>query len=171
MASTFALPDQKLRINVYLFNLTAILSIYFLPTFSHLLSFPLYMIDPMRIIILLSVIHTSNKNAYLIALTLPLFSFLIASHPVAIKSILITSELLLNIWLFYKIYDKLTNKFTVMFISILISKIYYYLVKSVLISIGLLVGDLFSTPVYLQILVALSLGGYLYLLSRTKAGE
>ncbi len=171
MASTFALPDQKFRINVYLFNLAAIVSIYLVPTFSHILSFPVYMIDPMRIIILLSVIHTSNKNAYLIALTLPLFSFLIASHPVAIKSILITSELILNIWLFYQIYDKLSNKFSVMFLSILISKIYYYLVKFVLISKGILLGDLFSTPVYLQILVALSLGGYLFFLSKTRSGE
>jgi hypothetical protein len=168
MTDTLVLTDQKLRINSYFFNLAAVVSIYLVPTFSHLLSFPVYMIDPMRIIILLSVIHTSNKNAYLIALTLPIFSFLIASHPVAIKSILITSELVLNIWLFYQIYNKLSNKFSIMFLSIVISKVYYYLIKAILVSSGILQGEIFSTPIYLQIAVASALGGYLYLFSGAK---
>jgi hypothetical protein len=56
-----------------------------------------------------------------------------------------------------------------MFISIILSKIYYYLVKSILVSTGILQGELFSTPVYLQIAVALILSGYLYFISRKKS--
>lgn len=169
MNDSFVLSNRKIKINSYLFNLAAIVGIYLVPTISHFFSIPVYMIDPMRIIILLSVIHTSNRNAYLIALTLPLFSFLISSHPVAVKSLLITSELVLNIWLFYEIYKKLSNKFAVMFISILVSKIYYYLAKSILVSTGIQQGELFSTPVYLQIAIALILSGYLYFISRVKS--
>lgn len=169
MSNSLVLSNKNIKINSNLFNLAAIICIYLLPAFSHLLSFPLYMVDPMRVIILLSVIHTSNRNSYLIAFTLPLFSFLIASHPVAAKSLLIGTELILNIWLFYQIYNKLTNKFFVMFVSILISKIYYYLAKSILISAGLLQVELISTPVYLQLAVAMLISGYLLFITRLKS--
>lgn len=169
MSNSLVLSNKNIKINSHLFNLAAIICIYLLPAFSHLLSFPLYMVDPMRVIILLSVIHTSNRNSYLIAFTLPLFSFLIASHPVAAKSLLIGTELILNIWLFYQIYNKLTNKFFVMFVSILISKIYYYLAKSILISAGLLQVELISTPVYLQLAVAMLISGYLLFITRLKS--
>ena len=169
MSNSYVLPGKVVRINSYLYNLIAVVLIYLIPTISHLLSLPVYLIDPMRIVILLSVIHTSNKNAYLIALTLPLFSFLIASHPVALKSLLITSELVLNIWLFFAIYNRVTNKFAAMFLSIILSKIYYYIVKSCLVSNGFLSGDIISTPVLLQLLTALVIRIYFYLISKPRA--
>ncbi len=43
--------------------------------------------------LILAIAHTSRKNAYLIALTLPLFSLLISAHPSLIKTSLITGEL------------------------------------------------------------------------------
>ncbi len=135
-----------------LFNLSAILFIYFIPAISHLIALPVYLIEPMRLAIILSVAHTSKTNAFIIAGTLPLFSFFISSHPYLIKSLLIMSELLLNVWLFFFLSEKLKNKFAAMLISISISKIFYYSVKLTLLSTFLINGDLISTPIYIQLI-------------------
>ncbi len=47
--------------------------IYFVPAISHLLSFPLYLVEPMRVMLIIAIAHTTKRNAYLIALTLPVF--------------------------------------------------------------------------------------------------
>lgn len=168
MTGAYAMPGQRLRVNPFIFNLSAVFVIYFLPAFSHILSLPVYMLDPMRIIVLLSVVHTSKRNAYLIAATLPLFSLLVSGHPVGVKSILIVSELILNIWLFFKLYGIVSNKFTVMLSSIIASKIYYYSAKAFLLSAGFLAGEIISTPLILQAAVALVIGTY-FLLVYTKS--
>ncbi len=81
-------------------DLLALAFIYFTPAISHLFSFPVYFLEPMRIMLILAIVHTSKKNAYILAFTLPLFSFLISSHPSPIKTCLISGELLLNVWLY-----------------------------------------------------------------------
>lgn len=171
MTDEYALPGQRLIINPLIFNIAAVFVTYFLPAFSHLLSIPVYMLDPMRIIVLLSVVHTSKRNAYLIAATLPLFSFLVSGHPVGVKSVLIVSELILNAWLFYRLYEMASNKFAVMVISIAVSKIYYYAAKTFLVSTGILAGEIISTPLILQVVVILSIGEYFYLISQQRSGR
>lgn len=168
MDNALTLDRKPLTAANILFDLLAVAFVYFLPAISHLLSVPVYLADPMRIVILLAVIHTSFRNSYLIALTLPLFSFLIASHPVAIKSLLISAELLLNIYLFYKLSDYLKNSFTLMFVSILISKIFYYAVKYLLLSSTLLEGELVSTSLYIQLIVMVIISGYYFFMKNNK---
>jgi hypothetical protein len=112
--------------------------------------------------LVLSLAHTKKNNAYLIALSLPLFSFLISSHPSVLKSLLITGELCLNVWLFFYLSDKVKNIFGAAVLSILISKIAYYIFKFLFISAGLLNSDLVSTPLLLQFSVMLILSGYLF---------
>jgi len=165
MNNTIALNKKEFTTGSILFDLAAVTFVYFTPAISHMINIPLYLADPMRIIILLSLIYTSRKNAYLIALTLPLFSFIISSHPLAIKSLLITSELILNIFLFYRLSKYISNYFLLMFTSILISKIFYYTVKYVLINTTLLPGELISTPILLQLGVMLIISGYFYIVN------
>jgi len=71
----------------------ALAIIYFIPTLTHLFSFPLYYIEPMRIMVILAIAHTTKRNAYLLALTLPLFSLLVSGHPILYKSLLMSVEL------------------------------------------------------------------------------
>lgn len=164
--SVYSLSISKIK-NI-VFDLVALLAIYLVPAVSHLLSFPVYYLEPMRIMLILAVAHTSRKNAYLIALTLPLFSFLISAHPSLIKTSLITGELLLNVWLFFFLSEKLSHKTLSIFLSIIASKIFYYLIKFLLITFALMSGDLISTPLYIQILMIIVLSGYIYLMSFDK---
>ena len=122
MENTSVYPLSISKIKNIVFDLIALLAIYLIPAVSHLLSFPVYYLEPMRIMLILAIVHTSRKNAYLIALTLPLFSMLISAHPSLVKTSLITGELLLNVWLFFLLSEKLSNKIWVSFHSIVVSK-------------------------------------------------
>ena len=165
MENTSVHPLSISKIKNIVFDLIALLAIYLVPAVSHLLSFPVYYLEPMRIMLILAIVHTTRKNAYLIAFTLPLFSLLISAHPSLIKTSLVTGELLLNVWLFFFISEKLSNKTLSVFLSIIVSKIFYYLIKYLLITSAVMVGDLISTPIYIQIIMLFVLSGYIYLMS------
>jgi len=165
MENTSVFPLTIPKIKNIVFDLIALLAIYLVPAVSHLLSFPVYYLEPMRIMLILAIVHTSRKNAYLIALTLPLFSMLISAHPSLVKTSLITGELLLNVWLFFLLSEKLSNKTLSIFLSIVVSKIFYYLVKFLLVTSALISGDLIATPIYIQIIMLFVLSGYIYLMS------
>lgn len=154
-----------------IFDISALALIYFLPTITHFFSFPLYYADPMRIVLILCLAHTSKSNAFIIALTLPVFSFIIASHPSMYKSLLIASELLLNLALFYYISRKINNVFGTMLISIALSKLFYYLAKSFFISGGLIEGQLVTTPIWIQAVAALIFSVYAYVILRNRTEQ
>lgn len=169
MEKAISIIDFKSNAKTYLIDLSLILLIYFLPALSHLFAFPVYYLDPMRIALVVALIHTSKKNAYLIALTLPLFSFLISSHPQILKTFLISAELIINLSLFFLLKSKLKNVFMSLFVSIIISKVIYYFLKFTLISSSLLDDKLFSTPFYFQLISATVLSTYIYLINRTSS--
>jgi hypothetical protein len=165
MEITSVHPLSISKIKNTIFDLSALLLIYLVPTVSHLLSFPVYYLEPMRIMLILALAHTTRKNTYLIALTLTLFSMLISAHPSLMKTSLITAELLLNVWLFFFLSEKLSNKTLGIFLSIIASKIFYYLVKFLLITSVLMNGELLSTPMYIQIIMLFVFSSYIYLIS------
>lgn len=168
MEKALSIIDFKSNIKTYLIDFSLLLLIYFLPAISHLFAFPIYYLDPMRIALVVALIHTSKKNAYIIAITLPLFSFLISSHPQILKSFLLSAELIINLGLFFFIKDKLKNVFATLFISIVISKVIYYFLKFVLIYFTLLNDKLFSTPFYFQLISVFVLSSYIYIVNRTS---
>ncbi len=169
MEQAISLTKLKANIKTFLIDLSLLSGIYFLPALSHLLAFPVYYLDPMRIALVVALIYTSRKNAYLIALTLPLFSFIISSHPQFVKTFLLSAELLINLGLFFVFNDRIKNVFAALLLSIAVSKVIYYLLKFIFINFALLDDKLFSTPYYFQILSAILLSSYLYLLSRKKS--
>ena len=142
--------------------------VYFIPALTHIVGFPLYYFEPMRIMVILAIAHTTKKNAYLLAITLPLFSLMMSGHPVFYKSLLMSVELCLNVYLFYLISKKIHNLFFSMLISIILSKAIYYLVKFVLINISIVSLELVSTPLLIQLFVSLAISGYLFLIIYRK---
>lgn len=147
-----------------LLDFSALAFIYLVPTFSHLLSLPLYFIEPMRLMLVLSLVHTTKRNAYIIALSLPLFSFLISSHPVFAKMLLIAFELGLNVFLFYLLKDAIKKIFPAILLSIILSKVAYYSIKFLLIYFMVLNTALISTPIFIQIITTFIFSLYLFML-------
>ncbi len=130
--------------------------IYFVPTISHLLSFPLYLLDPMRIAVLGSLLFLRDKsNAFVLAASLPLFSYFVGGHPILLKSVLISMELIVNVTILLCLKNKVKNIFTAVLLSILLSKLMYYFVKYMLISLGFLNMEMLTTPLLIQVGVTL----------------
>jgi len=167
MENITALVKSKEGIKSILLDVTALAFIYFVPAISHMFSIPFYLFEPMRIMLILSMAHSGKLNNYLIAFSLPLFSLLISSHPSFEKAILLTAELVLNVWLYYE-FSKKFNGFFSALLAIGIGKVFYYGLKYVFISLGLLDGDLVTTPIYLQIITMAVLSGYIYLVTSGK---
>jgi len=146
----------------YSLNIFALVFIYITPAISHLVAYPIYYFEPMRVFLIFTMVHTKKKNAYILALTLPLFSFLVSSHPSLVKTALITFELSLNVFLFYLLSEKIKNNFLAIFLSISISKIVYYAIKYFLINLTLLNSGLISTSILIQLGTTIVLSGYAY---------
>jgi hypothetical protein len=116
-------------------------------------------------------LHTSKRNTFIIALTLPLFSFLISSHPSIIKAGLLGTELLLNVILFFILFAKTKSRIISLVVSVIFSKIIYYVMKYVLIENGLLADKLFSTPFFYQAVVVLIISLYVLIFEKIKSKE
>jgi len=159
------------KLRVIVFDLIALSVIYLIPTFSHIINFPVYYLDPMRLMLFFVIIHTDRKNSYLIAATLPLVSYLFSSHPILIKSLTMSVELLLNVWLFYEFSKLFKNKFIPASLSIIVSKIVYYVIKYFLVSISLISTDIISTPLYFQIAVLLLISSYALVIIPRRSGD
>jgi hypothetical protein len=159
---------SKPSVNGILIDISALAFIFFSPALAHLVNFPLYMIEPMRVMLILSIVHSTRRNSILLALTLPLFSFAVTSHPVFIKMLIITGELLVNTLLFYLLYGKLRNGFTAMFLAIISSKIVCYLLYLVFFPLAFVIAE--ANPLFLgiQLLTTLVFSGYLLVAYKTK---
>lgn len=164
--NTSVLALTSMRLRTILIDITALALIYFVPALSHMLALPIYLVEPMRIMLILAIAHTSKRNAYLLALTLPLFSFLVSGHPIFLKSLLISIELAVNVWLFFRLSKIIRNNFTAMAAAIIGSKLLYYLLKFALLSAALMQGGLVSAPVYLQMATTTVFSAYVFFVWR-----
>lgn len=160
---------SKRTISYVVFDILALAFIYLVPTISHMLSLPLYLIEPMRIALILALVHTTKRNAYIIALTLPIFSYLVSAHPVFYKMLLISGELVLNVWLFYFLLGRTKNVFASILSSIIVSKAIYYLAK--FIALALIFNStesIISTPLRIQVITTLVFSVYLWLMFKKR---
>lgn len=168
MEKALSLPKVRSNSGVLIFDLIIISFIYFLPAISHLLAFPIYYFDPMRIALVFALLHTTKRNTFIIAITLPLFSFIISSHPSLVKSGLIAAELIINILLFFVLYNKIKSQVIALTLSIILSKVVYYFLKFTLIEFGFLSDKLFSTPFYYQIITLFLITLYVFTFEKLK---
>jgi hypothetical protein len=118
----------------------------------------------MRLLIILAIAHTSRRNAYVLAIVLPVFSYVISSHPSMFKMLAIMMELILNIWLFFYLWKRMKTIFVAMLASIVISKMVYYLLKYIMIRLDLIEGTLIATPWLAQMIMALAFSMYIWII-------
>ncbi len=153
---------------ILLINSLGLLFVYLVPTLSHYLAWPVYLLEPMRWVVILAVIHTNRYNAYILAATLPVFSMVTLGHPVLYKSLLIAMELIINVWVFLYLKTKLQSGALALGIAVIVSKVIYYVAKFAFISFALLSGSLVASPLYFQALVVLGISLYAFLIFRKR---
>lgn len=161
-------------LNIGLTDAGAILLIFLVPALSHLTAVPFYLADPMRLAVLGALLITRNwKNSLALAVALPLVSFAISGHPVFPKCLVIAAELSVNVLLFAWLAGRALKASSAAagliglaaFASILVSKIFYYGLKALVLSAGLLQMELVATALWIQLIVALVISiafGFLY---------
>jgi len=171
MHHLLAVDYKSKRVGYVVADVLIVAFIYLIPTLSHLTSIPFYLFEPMRLALVFCIINTNRKNSLFIALTLPFISLLISAHPVVIKSILITAELVINVLAFYFFAKRMKNVFISMFLSILIAKVFYYFSKIVFLGFGLIRGDLVSTPLLIQYVMILIFSFYAVLAMKKSSGS
>ncbi|MFH0893793.1 MAG: hypothetical protein V2A54_05095 [Bacteroidota bacterium] len=162
------LNRQSILIRNILFDIAAVTLIIFTPAFSHLTAIPIWMIEPMRILVILALLHTRSANAFALALILPFTSWLTSGHPELIKMVIITAELLANAFIFLLIKQMFQNLFLSVLVSIVASKIFCYLLYLIVFPISFFISE--SEPDFLLVQIVLSfvLAGYGFMTGMKK---
>lgn len=156
MAASIA---RKKAFGIGLTDAVAVLFILGVPALSHLTSVPFYLLDPMRLAVLGALLASRSRvNGLVLAVALPLVSFAISGHPVFPKCLVIAAELSVNVLLFswlVKAFSAAPVRIGLAaFISILLSKVFYYGLKALVLGAGLMQMELVSTALWVQLVVA-----------------
>lgn len=161
------LSPRNITVDIVIF-----VSIFFIPALSHVAPFPLYLLDPMRILLFAGyLLSRQNANTFILAVAMPLFSSLVTGHPPVFKALLISVELVVNIFLLVQLIDRTKLHLALsLFLSMIASKLVYYGLKSVFIYSGLIEGELITTNLWVQLgtVVFITLTFYLVW---TKTGQ
>ena len=157
---TRILTPRNITVDIVIF-----VCIFFIPALSHVAPFPLYLLDPMRILLFAGyLLSRQNANAFLLALAMPLFSALVTGHPPFFKALLISVELVVNIFLLVKLIDRTKLYLALsLFLSMVASKLVYYGMKVIFIHSGLIDGELITTNLWLQLVTGVFITLVFYL--------
>jgi len=169
---TTALAALHKHRSTILIDIGLLAALYLLPAFSHLTALPLYMFEPMRVALLVALLFTARANAFLIAFTLPLASFLLSGHPVPVKALLMGIELTVLVACYGYLAQKLrVPAFAALAAAILAGKLVYYAMKYLALGAGWLGGSLVSTPLQTQLLLALATAAVFGLVETYRSGR
>lgn len=153
---TTALATLHKHGSAVLIDIALLAALYALPSLSHATALPLYMFEPMRIALIIALLFTTRANAFLIAFTLPMASFLLSGHPAPFKALLMGIELTILVASYGYLSQKLrVPAFAALAAAILVGKLAYYTMKFAALGAGLLSGSLVSTPLQTQLLLAI----------------
>jgi hypothetical protein len=161
-------PSGTFRYSTVITDIAALAFIGIVPAASHFFKFPVYYIEPMRIMLVLALLYSSKWNAYTLAIVLPLFSFLVSGHPAPLKMIIIMAELALNAWLFLYFYQKTRRSFLSAFGSIIISKVFCYAMYLLVFSMAFVKAEAEITFMVAQMILTLVLSGLIYLITSRR---
>ncbi len=167
METTINLSETS-RYSTAITDIVALVFVGIVPAASHLFKIPVYFIEPMRVMLVLALLYSSRWNAYLLAIVLPLFSFLVSGHPAPVKMLIIMVELVLNAWLFLFFFQKTRKPFLSTFASILISKIFCYAMYLVVFSMAFVKDEAEITFLIAQIILTLFLSSLVGFISKRR---
>lgn len=138
-------------------SLISFIIIYLTPILSHILPIPVSLFEPMRIVLLAGYFYARNKHSsFIIALTLPVFSFWITGHPLVIKSLIISIELIVNLHILVALLkNSKIPLFVAISVSIILSKIIYYFMKAIFNYLNIITGPIITTPLIYQLLAVI----------------
>lgn len=134
-----------------------------LPAVSHLLAFPIYQFEPMRLALFTALLLSCVGNGFVLAISMPLLAFLTSGHPVPPKLFLIQIELVANVgifqWMLHRWPSRIWSFTVAATASVVVAKFVYYGLKYLAIRCSLLDGALVTTAWQHQAAVLLLVAG------------
>lgn len=138
-------------VRTVIIDVVLLAAICIIPAMSHILSFPIYKLNPMLLFLLLGTALVSDRrNAYLLAVALPLVSMAVSGMPIPAKAACMVPELLAVVAL-YQLLSRRMPVAVAMFVSIIAGKLVFYSLMAVIVAPEHLIG----TAVWLQLAVAI----------------
>lgn len=111
-----------------------------IPAASHVLPFPLYMLNPMLALLLMGMLLGRRwQNALLLAVLMPLVSSLLTGMPAVEKMVCMMAELA-TVATLYGWLGRHWKVLPAVLVSVLAAKVVYYALKAVIIAPAVLVG-------------------------------
>lgn len=162
-ASSFQTPAFRKGL---LLDIIGFVIVYFTPVIGELVHLPVYMIEPMRLMVILSIAHSTPLNSYLLALTLSFFSWAVSGHPEFFKMLVMTAELTANVFLFYYLLKKIKSVFLAAIISIVASKIFCYALYLVFFSVMFIEEEADPSFLIAQVITTLVFSLYVFIVKR-----
>jgi len=154
---------------IILFDCLALAIVFFVPKIGEILQLPFYMIEPMRLMVIISIAHFKRFNAFLLALTLPLFSWIVSGHPEFYKMLVMTCEIMVNVFLFYFLIHKFGSVFLSMIIAIIVSKVLCYTLYLVFFSIMFIKEEAQPSFLIAQLITTLVFSTYVFFIYRKRS--
>ncbi len=134
------------------------------PAASHLLAVPLYMLNPMLAVLLVGMLVGHDwRNSLVLALLLPLVSFLVVGMPTAPKMLCMMAEMVTLVSLF-TVFVKRWAVLPAVLAAVMVGKVVYYLLKMVVMAPVMII----STDWKVQVAAVLLWGGIFALLYKRE---
>lgn len=162
---------QKALLRNVIIDSIAVATILLLPAAAHLTGIPLYMMEPMRLMLIISIAHATHSNSILLALSLPVFSYLVSGHPELVKMLIISGELVLNVILFRYFMKRLYKPLFSMLLAILISKLFCYLAYWPVFSWNFVVSEAHPLFLAVQVITSLIFSFYIMIVFKNRKYE
>ena len=125
-----------------------------IPALSHLLAWPLYWLNPMLLVLLSGMLLVGDRrNAYLLAVLLPVVSMLAVGMPTPTKAFCMVAEYATVVFVSGRLQawnGRFVGALGAMLLAMLAGKVVYYLLKAFVLSPAVLV----STPIWVQLVEA-----------------
>jgi hypothetical protein len=165
---TTTIPSGTFRYSTAITDIAALVFTGMVPAISHVFKIPVYYIEPMRVMLVLALLYSSRRNAFALAVVLPLFSYLVSGHPVPIKMMIIMAELVLNAWLFLYFYRKTGRSFLSAFSSIIISKVFCYTMYLAVFSMAFVKAEAETAFLLAQLILTLLLSSLVWIITHGR---
>jgi hypothetical protein len=153
---------------ILILDALALLLVFLTPKIGEAFNLPFYMLEPMRLMVVLSIANANRHNSYVLALILPFFSWAVSGHPEFLKMMVMTCELTVNIFLFYFLFQKSHNAFLSMILSIVASKILCYALYLVFFTIMFVKEEAEPSFLVAQVISTLVFSLYILFVFRKK---
>ncbi len=122
--------SERVSINTIIVDAVIIALFCITPAITHLIGLSYHYLEPMRIALFAGMLIVGDKkNSYVLAALLPISSMLLSGMPTPVVCALMIVELILNVKIFYLLSHLGKSAIVGMFISIIVSKIVFRLLK------------------------------------------